>query len=261
MDKKEENIELDILVDRIKELPPNRIPAHIAIIMDGNGRWAKKRNLPRNDGHRAGVTTVRKIVEFAPQVNVKVLTLYTFSTENWRRPKEEVLTLMKLLKDSTLKELDDLVKNSVKLQVFGRFEQLPGPQKMVLRKAMKKTASGSRLTLNLALNYGGRAEIVDTVQKIAKKVATNEIHPDEIDESYFEKNLYTAGFPDPDLLIRTSGELRLSNFLLWQTAYTELYFTDLYWPDFDEKELCRAIISYAGRQRRFGGIASEKKEK
>ncbi|MCD6531520.1 isoprenyl transferase [bacterium] len=249
-----ESANLEQLVEKIKSLPQERVPVHIAIIMDGNGRWARRRGLPRTEGHRAGVATVKKIVRFAPRVGVKILTLYTFSTENWKRPRDEVKTLMNLLRDTTLRELDELVKNGVRLNVIGRFAELPAPQRKALSYAMKKTAGGKTLLLNLALNYGGRAEIVDAVRKIAEKVKSGEISPKDIDEALFERHLYTAGIPDPELLIRTSGELRLSNYLLWQTAYTELYFTPVLWPDFDEIEFCKAILDYAGRERRFGGV-------
>ncbi|RKZ24910.1 isoprenyl transferase [bacterium] len=245
---------LEELVSQIKLLPPERIPLHIAIIMDGNGRWAKRKGLSRPEGHRAGVSAVKKIVRFAPQVGVKILTLYTFSTENWRRPADEVKIIMNLLRETTLRELDELVENGVKLVVSGRFSGLPLAQRKALEIAMKKTAGGDVLTLNLALNYGGRAEIIDAVRKIAEKIAGKKIKPKDIDEKLFEEHLQTAGLPDPDLVIRTSGEIRISNFLLWQSAYSEFYFTDVLWPDFDEIELCRAVIDYASRERRFGGI-------
>ncbi len=245
---------LDALVEQIKSLPKKRLPRHVAIIMDGNGRWAKKHGLPRTEGHRAGVKAVKRIVRFAPQVGVKVLTLYTFSTENWRRPADEVKTLMDLLRETTLRELGELVENGVKLVVSGRFRELPFPQRRALEYAMSKTAQGKTLVLNLALNYGGRTEITDAARALALLAKKGEISPEQIDEKLFEKHLYTAGLPDPDLVIRTSGEMRLSNFLLWQAAYAELYFTKTLWPDFDEVELCRAIIDYSKRERRFGGV-------
>ncbi|MCD6594503.1 isoprenyl transferase [bacterium] len=253
-EKDQSNKILQELVEQIKQLPAKRIPHHIALIMDGNGRWAKQRNLNRTEGHRAGVASVKRIVRFAPQVDVKILTLYTFSTENWGRPKSEVKMLMNLLSDTTLSELDELIGNGVQLRVSGRFSQLPFAQRKALSLAMKKTKDGGKLILNLALNYGGRAEIIDAVQNIAKKVKSGEISSRSIDEQLFEKFLYNHDLPDPELLIRTSGELRISNFLLWQTAYTELYFTEKYWPDFDEIELCKAILDYGSRERRFGGI-------
>lgn len=244
----------------MQRLPVERLPRHIAIIMDGNGRWAKAHGLPRSEGHKAGINVVKRIVRFAPRVHTKILTLYTFSTENWRRPKTEVKTLMKLLSETTMRELDELVANGVKLIVSGRFEELPFAQRKALGHAIRKTANGKTLVLNLALNYGGRDEIIDAVRKIANDVRNGNIAPETIDENLFGTYLYTAGLPDPDLLIRTSGELRLSNFLLWQTAYTELFFTEVFWPDFDEAEFCRAIIDFAGRERRFGGISTKREQ-
>ena len=253
--KKEQiNEKIEELVHKIEQLPDERIPRHIAIIMDGNGRWAKQRNIPRTEGHRAGIVSVKRIVKFAPRVGTKILTLYTFSTENWRRPKDEVQTIMNLLKDTTLRELDELIENNVKLRVSGRFSQLPLAQRKALSLAMRKTRNGKTLILNLALNYGGRAEIIDAVKHIAVKVSKKELSPEDIDEELFSNLLYTRDLPDPELLIRTGGELRISNFLLWQAAYTELYFTEKYWPDFDEIELCNAILDYASRERRFGGV-------
>jgi len=245
------------LLSEVKSLPQERIPIHVAIIMDGNGRWAKRRNLPRTEGHRAGIAAVKRIVRFAPQTGVRVLSLFTFSTENWRRPRDEVKTLMNLLRDTTLKELNELIKNRVRLVVSGRFDELPWEQRAVLSRAMKMTKNGDLLTLNLALNYGGRAEIIDATRSIARMVKNGELEPEDIDERIFAKNLYTAELPDPDLLIRTSGELRISNFMLWQTAYTELYFTEVLWPDFDEVEFCRAILDYSRRERRFGKVSEQ----
>ncbi len=257
MSSSDRQSKLESLEMTVKRLPMERLPRHIAIIMDGNGRWAKAHGLPRSEGHKAGIDAVKRIVRFAPRVYTKILTLYTFSTENWRRPKTEVKILMKLLSETTMRELDELIENGVKLIVSGRLEELPYAQRKVLEYAIKKTANGKTLTLNLALNYGGRDEIIDAVRRIAKGVENGYIHAGAIDEHLFSTYLYTAGLPDPDLLIRTSGELRLSNFLLWQTAYTELFFTEVFWPDFDEAELCRAIIDFARRERRFGGISDK----
>jgi undecaprenyl diphosphate synthase len=242
------------LLSKVKQLPDERKPRHMAIIMDGNGRWANTRGLQRSEGHKAGIAAVKRIVRFAPRAGVKILTLYTFSTENWRRPQDEVKLLMSLLSDTTLKELDELLQNGVKLIVSGRFAQLPFAQRVVLDQAMKKTASGDVLTLNLALNYGGRAEIVDAVKACAEMYKSGKIALDEIDENFFQMQLATKNLPDPELIVRTSGELRLSNFLLWQSAYSELYFTPKLWPDFDENEFCSAILDYASRERRFGGV-------
>jgi len=246
--------EISIFLKQVNALPDKRIPQHIAIIMDGNGRWAKSRSLDRTEGHRAGVAAVKRLVQFAPKTGVKILTLYTFSTENWRRPHSEIKILMNLLRDSTLREVDELVENGVRLIVSGRFSELPLAQRTALLHAIKCTKNGKTLTLNLALNYGGRAEIIDSVKKIANEVATGELSSKDIDETTISEHIYTADLPDPELVIRTSGEYRLSNFLIWQSAYSELYFTDILWPDFNEIELCRAILDYSSRERRFGGI-------
>lgn len=223
--------------------------------MDGNGRWARNRKLPRTRGHRAGVAAVKKIVRFAPRIDIKILTLFTFSTENWRRPIDEVKTLMSLLSETTKKELDELVENGVRLIVSGDMSELPFTQRKVLSHAIKRTASGDVLTLNLALNYGGRAEILAATKKIAEMTKQDEFEIEQIDEEKFASFLQISGLPDPELLVRTGGELRISNFMLWQSAYAELYFTDVMWPDFDEIQLCEAVLDYASRERRFGGIS------
>lgn len=241
----------DILKDQIDM---RRLPQHIAIIMDGNGRWAKKRNLPRTAGHEAGVDAVREVVRAAAEIDVKYLTLYTFSVENWSRPREEVTALMRLLTRTTRGEVDELNKNNVKLITTGRVDELSISRRKALSVAMQKTRNNTGLILNLALNYGGRSEIIDAVKDIAKAVSSKQIKPDEIDEALFSNYLYTAGLPDPDFLIRTSGEMRISNFLIWQTSYTELYVTSVLWPDFGRKELFRAIINYQKRERRFGKV-------
>ncbi|SYZ73799.1 undecaprenyl pyrophosphate synthase [Candidatus Zixiibacteriota bacterium] len=231
-----------------------RLPVHIAIIMDGNGRWAGKRNLPRTAGHEAGVEAVRKVVRAAAEIGIKYLTLYTFSVENWKRPREEVTALMKLLSRTTRNEIDELNRNNVRLITTGRIDGLSFSRRQVLAHAMEKTKGNSGLVLNLALNYGGRSEIIDAVRNIAGAVISGKLKPAEIDEKLFADFLYTANIPDPDLLVRTSGEMRISNFLIWQTSYTELYVTDVLWPDFGRNELFEAIIEYQRRDRRFGKV-------
>lgn len=247
-------IKIKEILAKVKSLPPKRIPNHIAIIMDGNGRWANLRGLPRTEGHKAGISSVKRLVRFVPLTGVKIITLFTFSTENWRRPRNEIRILMTLLRETILKELKELKENGVKLVVSGDIFGLPLPQQQALKYVMQKTKNGNTLILNLALNYGGRAEIINAVKGIVKKAIEGQVKPEEIDENLFKKYLQTANLPDPDLLIRTSGEMRISNFLLWQIAYTELYFTPVLWPDFDEIEFCNAILDYASRERRFGGI-------
>ena len=229
------------------------LPRHVAIIMDGNGRWASQRNLPRSEGHKAGAQTVRKTVSAIRKLGIEYLTLYAFSSENWKRPAGEIATLFGLLLDFLNKETQLLVEQEIALKVIGNLDGLPGPQKIALRHAVNKTANGSRMTLNLALNYGSRAEIVGAVRNL---MAQN-IKPEEVTEEVFANYLYTANQPDPDLVIRTSGELRLSNFLLFQSAYSEFFFSPVYWPDFDEKELGKALKEYALRIRRFGQIGQE----
>ncbi len=229
-----------------------RTPHHVAIIMDGNGRWARKRNLPRVAGHRAGTENLRRILEACVRNNIKILTLYAFSTENWNRPADEVSGLMRLLETVIDRELADLDKNGVQIRHIGRLDRIPATLQHKIRVAMDRTRHNDRLILNVALNYGGRAEIVDAV----KAMLAEGLHPEYIDEQTIGRYLYTCGLPDPDLIIRTSGEYRTSNFLIWQSAYSEYYVTDTYWPDFDENELKKAIDHYARRERRFGGIGS-----
>ncbi len=231
-----------------------KIPEHVALIMDGNGRWAKKRNLPRVMGHRAGIKTVRRVIEASLELGVKYLTLYTFSTENWKRPKKEVNALMSLLREYLIKELKQFNKEEVRLLAIGQLERLPQSVKEALDRAMDKTKDNSRLTLTLALSYGGRNEIVQASKKIAEDIKINKIRPDQINEELFSKYLYTHKIPDPDLLIRTSNELRLSNFLLWQISYTELYFCHKLWPDFTKRDFKRIVEDYKKRERRFGNI-------
>ncbi|MDM7926385.1 MAG: isoprenyl transferase [bacterium] len=237
--------------------PKEGNPRHIAIIMDGNGRWAKKRGLPRVMGHHEGIRSVRAVVEACGELGIEVLTLYTFSTENWRRPADEVSALMKLLLKTIQKEIADLVKNNVRLTVIGDFGRLPEGAAQGMEKAIEATRSNTGLNLNLALNYGGREELVRAVRSIAVRVREGLLDPETITGGTVQDHLYTAGMPDPDLLIRTSGELRISNFLLWQLAYTEIYVTDVLWPDFRKADLLEAIESYRNRERRFGKVSEQ----
>jgi undecaprenyl diphosphate synthase len=228
----------------------DRLPAHIAVIMDGNGRWAAQRHLPRVEGHRAGIDAVRDIVETSARLGIQVLTLYAFSVENWKRPAAEVSTLMMLLKRYLRSELSTLLKNDIRFKVVGRVEDLAPDIQAELRDAEAKTTKNRGMLFNIALNYGGRAEIVEA----AKRMIANGVPPAAIDEATFSSYLYTAGQPDPDLLIRTSGEMRVSNFLLWQIAYAEIWVTDTLWPDFRARNLLEAIVAYQKRDRRYGGI-------
>jgi undecaprenyl diphosphate synthase len=232
-----------------------RLPAHIGIIMDGNGRWANKRFLPRVAGHRAGVDSVRTTVETCAMAGIEVLTLYAFSIENWKRPRAEVETLWRLLHFYLGQELDRLRRNNVSLKAIGRMEALPAAVKKELQAAIDATAGNTGLTLNLAINYGGRTEIVDSVNALIEEARrTGSLASLQVSEEAIERHLYTAGQPEPDLLIRTSGEMRISNFLLWQGAYSELYITDTCWPDFSRTELLEALADYQRRDRRFGGL-------
>ena len=236
------------------ELDFDNIPQHIAIIMDGNGRWAKARNLPRTMGHKAGVETVRTIITECKRLGIKHVTLYTFSTENWKRPALEVETLMTLLQSYLKKEVEELNINNVKLTAIGDIEKLPKSCLDELKRAMELTKDNDGPNLNLALNYGGRYDITNAVKQISRDIENHKLNSDDITEETIKNYLSTKSIPDPDLVIRTSGEQRLSNFLLWELAYAELYFTDVYWPDFDEKELQKAIYTYQNRDRRFGGL-------
>lgn len=229
-----------------------RLPRHVAIIMDGNGRWAQGRGLPRVMGHRAGIKSVRAVVEAAREAGIEVLTLYAFSVENWKRSRQEVSTLMRLLDEYLARELSTLLKHQVGLNVIGRLEGLPPAVQRHLRAVMAKTRPGAKMILTLALNYGGRAEILDAVRRLAADVAAGRLTAEAIDEAAFSRCLYTDGLPDPDLLIRTSGELRISNFLLWQISYTELYITQTLWPDFGKPEFLEALRAFQSRERRFG---------
>jgi len=236
----------------MEEIDKEKLPRHIAIIMDGNGRWAKKKNLNRISGHIKGADAVREIVTACRELGIKVLTLYVFSIENWRRPKEEVTALMGLLKEYLLKEREEMVQNNIRLSAIGRVEDLPLDVQNTLRETIKKTEQCDGMVLNLALSYGGRSEILHAIQGIFSDFKKGKIKPEEINLQRFSQYLWTCGIPDPDLLIRTSGEFRISNFLLWQIAYTELYVTETLWPDFDRKELLKAIADYQSRERRFG---------
>ena len=237
-------------------LDPERIPKHIAIIMDGNGRWATQQGLPRVMGHLQGYETVRRIVRAADDIGVKALTLYTFSTENWVRPKEEVDALMELIEAATTNELPTFQENKVRVRVSGRMWDLPESLQKALTYVMEATAKNTGIVLNLAINYGGRTEILDAVREAARRVRDGKIDAEEITEQYFSDLLYTAGLPDPDLLIRTAGELRVSNFLLWQIAYAEIWVTPTLWPDFAEADLIQAIADYQKRVRKFGAVPS-----
>lgn len=231
-----------------------RVPAHIAVIMDGNGRWAAARGLPRAAGHRAGLDAVRRMIEACREYRVRVLTLYAFSTENWRRPPGEVEALMRLLGEALVDELDDLMEAGVQFRMSGNLETLGPALREQVAQVVAMTRDNPNLVLNVAYNYGGRAEIVDAVRRLGQDLASGRIRPQAVDETVVGRYLYTAGLPDPDLLIRTGGERRVSNFLLWQIAYTELYFSDVYWPDFDKAHLTAAIADYQQRRRRFGGV-------
>ena len=233
------------------------IPTHIAIIMDGNGRWAKRRGLPRVAGHRRGVETVREIVEVCAEVGVKYLTLYTFSTENWKRPKDEVSTLMRLLLKSLKERLDELNKNDIKLTCIGNIESLPDVVQKQLFEDIERTKNNKRMTLNLALSYSGRWELLEAIKNISQKVADKKIAPDSITEKTISDHLTTKNMPEPELIIRTSGEFRVSNFLLWQIAYSEFVILDVYWPEFSRSHLYEAIRQYQKRERRFGKVSEQ----
>lgn len=237
----------------LEQLDFARLPAHIAIIMDGNGRWAQGRGLPRVEGHRSGINSVRETVETCARLDLQVLTLYAFSTENWKRPRTEVDTLMKLLKQYLRRELSTLMDNNIRFQVVGRMKELPRDVVSELEAGMERTRDNTGLVFNIALNYSGRSEIIDACQALIREALASGKEP-ELDESIFARHLFTAGQPDPDLLIRTSGELRVSNFLLWQIAYAEIWVTDTLWPDFRKKDLFEAIIEFQKRDRRYGGI-------
>jgi undecaprenyl diphosphate synthase len=228
----------------------DRLPQHVAVIMDGNGRWAAQRHLPRVEGHRAGIESVREVVEGSARIGIQVLTLYAFSVENWKRPASEVSTLMMLLKRYLRLELNTLLRNNIRFRVIGRVEELSRDIQQELRDAELRTAANTGMQFNIALNYGGRAEIIEATRRL---IASG-VDAESVDEARFSNCLYTAGQPDPDLLIRTSGEMRISNFLLWQIAYAEIWVTDTLWPDFRKRDLLEAILAYQKRDRRYGGI-------
>jgi len=237
----------------VKQLDFGRLPRHVAVIMDGNGRWAKQRSLPRVEGHRAGTKSVREIVETCGRLGISFLSLYAFSKENWKRPKKEIATLWRLLEDYLKKEDKLLIDNKFRLIVIGQREGIPDSVNRELLRVEEVTRNNSRLSILIALNYGGRAEIVDAVKKI---LVERDINSNSLNEKMFANYLYTADIPDPDLLIRTSGELRISNFLLWQIAYSEIWITPKYWPDFRKKHFLQALLDYQKRERRFGDIQS-----
>ncbi|MGB6430710.1 MAG: isoprenyl transferase [Candidatus Acidiferrales bacterium] len=238
------------------QLDSRRLPEHVAVIMDGNGRWAQRRHLPRLAGHKAGVRAARNVIETCARLGIPALTLYAFSMENWRRPKTETDFLMRLLREYLRRELPVIHKNNIRMLVIGRADQLPAGVRSDVDRAMELTAGNSGMKLAVALNYGGRAELVDAFNSILDRVRNNGIGSFRVDEEMVAKHLYTAGLPDPDLLIRTSGEMRVSNFLLWQIAYAEIYVTETLWPDFTRTELYRALVDFCGRERRYGGLAT-----
>jgi undecaprenyl diphosphate synthase len=239
------------------ELDPRKLPKHVAIIMDGNGRWAKARSLGRIRGHEAGADSVREIVRASRELGIAFLTLYAFSEENWKRPKYEIQALMGLLKRFLKSELQEMLENGIRFQAIGRIHKLPNDVRKALQKTAEKTAMNRDMVLTLALSYGGRQEICDTVQELGRKIEAGELTSQEITEEVFSKTLYTSGMPDPDLLIRTSGEFRISNFLLWQLAYTEIYNTPTYWPDFRKEAYYEALEDYEKRERRFGATGDQ----
>jgi len=249
------------LLDRIALLDPERVPRHVAVIMDGNGRWARRFTLPRLDGHRRGAEVVEGIVDVGKEIGVEVLTLYSFSTENWSRPKLEVAALMQLLKGYLKKMVGRMQAKGVRLEAIGAIDELPQDVRETLAWAREETAAGDAIVLNLALSYSGRQEITAAARAIAAEVSAGTLQPEGIDEQCFARHLQTAPYPDPDLMIRTSGELRLSNFLLWQLAYAELYVTDTLWPDFTNADFVDAIHAYQNRERRFGRTGDQVERK
>jgi len=242
---------------RKKIVEQGDLPAHIAIIMDGNGRWAKANNLPRVAGHVEGINSVREIVQVCGEIGVSYLTLYTFSNENWKRPQKEVSAIMKLLLSTIKKEVGNLNKNNVRLSTIGNINDLPDNSRQGILEGIEVTKNNTGLNLILALNYSSRQELLMAVQRIADKILSGEMNSNQISEAIFSRELYTVDIPDPDLLIRTGGESRISNFLLWQLAYTEFFLTDIHWPDFREEDLLNSIVDYQGRQRRFGQIEEQ----
>ena len=250
MDRDREKRESEL----IKLISAEKLPKHVAIIMDGNGRWARKQGLPRIAGHREGMNTLKEIITCANELGINVVTLYAFSTENWKRPSWEVEFLMRLPEEYLKTELQPLIEKNIVIRAMGDLEQLPAVTKRAIKNALQATKDNTGMILNFALNYGGRNEILNAVKKIAERVQEGALKPEEISEDLFTRYLYTGDLPDPDLLIRPSGELRISNFLLWQLAYTELWFTRTLWPDFNKEHFLKAILDYQERERRFGGI-------
>ncbi len=242
-------------IDTLREqLVPETLPRHVAIIMDGNGRWAQRRHLPRRSGHFAGVRTVRNIIEETIAVNIPYLTLYAFSTENWKRPPREIVSLFSLFYLELRRQLSLLTLHDIRVRVLGSFADVPGKLRKRLEEVVKKTAHNTRLTLNIAFNYGGRQEIVLAMKEIGKKLLSNELSLDDFDQNLISQYIMTAGQPDPDLIIRTSGENRLSNFLIWQAAYSEIEITNTLWPDFTREDYIKTLLNYQNRERRFGGL-------
>jgi undecaprenyl diphosphate synthase len=237
-----------------RAINPERLPAHIAVIMDGNGRWARRRGQLRVAGHKAGMRPVRTVIETCSQMRIQTLTLYAFSIENWKRPRTEIEMLWRLLRTYLRLELPEMMRQQIRMNAIGRLDALPPQVHAELLEVLEETAANRGLQVNLAINYGGRAEIVDAVKALVEAARRGEVTAESIDEAAISAHLYTAGIPDPDLLIRTSGEMRVSNFLLWQIAYAELYVTDTLWPDFTRADLLRAILDYQKRNRRFGGL-------
>jgi len=232
-------------------------PRHVGVIMDGNGRWAQRRGLPRSAGHKAGVEALRTVVKACPELGIEVLTVYAFSTENWTRPKDEVDFLMYLLVEYCRREVATLNENGVRINAIGRIDELPPLQRDEIYRAVEKTRHNNRLVLNVAVNYGGHAELVDTMRRIAALVQAGQVKPEEIDEALISRHLYTAGLPELDLVIRTAGEMRLSNFMLWQASYSELWVTDVAWPDFSRELLEQAVMAFRRRDRRFGAVLQQ----
>lgn len=238
-------------------LDPQNLPKHVAIIMDGNGRWAAQKNLPRIAGHRRGIQSVREIVTFSRKLGIEALTLFAFSNENWNRPAPEISQLMMLLERYLMQELKTMMENEIRFRTIGQIERLPSSVLRMIRSVEEKTEKNKRMTLILALSYGGRAEMVDAVRRMMEEFQEEKISIKDLDETLFSRYLYTQEIPDPDLMIRTSGEIRISNFLLWQLAYTELYFTKTFWPDFRRKDFLLALLDYQGRERRFGLVTEQ----
>jgi undecaprenyl diphosphate synthase len=255
---KDVSLEESTLLDK---LDLNSLPKHIAVIMDGNGRWAQRRHLPRVAGHRAGVKAARRIIESCARLKLPCLTLYAFSLENWRRPQAEVDFLMRLLREYLSRELPSIHKNNIKLQVIGRAEQLPHAVRQDIEEGMRLTANNTGMKLVVALNYGARAELVDAFNALLKQAKRSGTGDFQADEQLISDHLYTVGLPDPDLLIRTSGEMRVSNFLLWQIAYAEMYVTETLWPDFSRERLLEALLDFQKRERRYGGLGSKPGER